>query len=1702
MKLRKVLALTLAIAMVLGTMSVPVFAEETSNVLGEADFETNEGVVFDGTNYYGSLADAVKAVHGIEDAILYCKPDADLGTMTHGHVCKNLTVYGNGATVTGEEGAERDFEIGFPTATGTDCTGIDGDITLKVYNLNGVGAWGLATNYAVNIYFEDCDEVNKIFIMNPTGEVNISLTNCSFTSNMNGDTAVYSNANGDIVLNNVDFSNVLKAVNLNHKATEGTQKISINECTFTDCGNDVSKDEIPVRVLSSEEGGVSILDVNNCSFSGTTAGGADVLLPYGAGDIAAKISETTANVTYYTSEEESADKAVADSETFTQASVVASIEDVYYASLQEAIDAAGEDDTITLLSPVTLTEETTWSKSVKLNGETLTTGGFLTIADGVSLAGDNITGTVYAEEDATVNVNIPNADLVSIGDITFSGDNVVRDFDTKDYYTTVNIGVDAYLDMKYSPRPGMGHGNVYNITGNITDAKTADKANLKPSLSANGVSFGDSVGIELNVKNAYIKFGSEQSASSKHSATNGTWNMTFENSIVEYGKDLFFAEPTVEGLNPAINFKLKDSVLTTGTNLKFMAPGCTTEIINSKVSVGSSIMNNGVLKITDNSEVTVDSYTSSSHGGNFDSIIVDNSTLKVDGTASNDKFIGEGTGAIELKNNAQVFIDYITDTAITVDASSCLTAQSVLGTSTIALTFDKVAHKKVLDLDETASREGNIILPAELPDGVELEYGTDGDVTVWPYVAQVGDTKYLSLKEALKAIYDNRNTEGYNNTLNILADETIDAYWDSRNSGSAACYATFTKPIKINGNGHTIKFTNTVYDAGNYMSAFRFEDDAEINGLTIDMSEALSGWGQRLRAISTKAGNLKIDGCTFIGNPDYNQTRAIIFGELGGDKNNADTLSELAAVGIEIKNSKFVDWSYGITDNENGNDVKTVTISGNEFEAANVQVSASETVTFSGNEMDNSGVTITSYADVNELSVVATDNTLDETATNYIKAAEIQADEGFKLPVAEINGKKYISLQEAVNKAADGDTIVVTSDISDEKVTVNGDVTITGAAPVATFALTAGNDITLTNVIFDVKKDASLSLDAVAVRGLSYIDADRPEAISVTNCDIDVTTKSAGIGCPPAFINFSNENGWENTSVVLTFVNNSLLVTSSNAATHGIAGWNTIESATITGNTFGSEAAPLSNAAVKLMNFVEGATVTVNNNNFYVNSKDAGYAPNAIQLFQNNSRGNNYKAVISANNFYVDDATAAIGINENAMGNPDSYPGNGQVAIGKDNTVNGRAIAIADILVFGNGIADIGRQDYVGLGVEYDENGKIIAGTFSEYSGALNEFLADGYVAVENPVSGWLEVGNEDAFANSIAVKFVKADVDDAGVDTLEGADEYYIVLEATSDIHEFASAEFTFANASELLNGEDMPYVITAADNMTLSTVAGKPNYYGFAMEGDKEYEISGKTITLGKVTFTGYGAVDFSVVEGIVNATTVLNNRVKTFEVNGAVSGDVTKGELVINTGKINGEDAVIAVPVRDLTINIDFPNAVENKSKAYQAMKVVISGGDLKENIEIELGEDAEVTELTIDGKVDAQHSVTYADNAYEVAVTDALTLNNAYTVTVSGAGYRTARYTVTMTEDKELNFWNNVMDNDTVVEEGKLSEKKNFLAGDIVKDNNINIYDLSAVVSYFGTEDCVNSYPDYAKYDLNRDGVIDSRDVAYVLVSWGE
>ncbi len=311
---------------------------------------------------------------------------------------------------------------------------------------------------------------------------------------------------------------------------------------------------------------------------------------------------------------------------------------------------------------------------------------------------------------------------------------------------------------------------------------------------------------------------------------------------------------------------------------------------------------------------------------------------------------------------------------------------------------------------------------------------------------------------------------------------------------------------------------------------------------------------------------------------------------------------------------------------------------------------------------------------------------------------------------------------------------------------------------------------------------------------------------------------------------------------------------------------------------------------------------------------------------------------------------------------------------------------------------------------------------------------------------------------------------------------EYDIVLKATdtnTKINGLLTADLTFSltQGTGLVN-----YEITPAANMSL-LVNG--NRYTFSFDGTNAHSATGDEIVIGKVKFNGYcTGAKFE----ISDATTNLVNTTKA--VDSIVEYYVKDGDGT-NTGKLNAAASIgnitLTQETANLTVNVSFPNAVVNQAAAYQNMKVTVSGNGANEVVK--LGSD--------------NSNVTFANDTYTVEFTDKLVKGNTYTVTVEGAGYRTARYTVSMTDNKTLNFWNNVKDALTFVEENVgTGSKTNFLAGDIVKDGQINIYDLSAVVSYFGTDNLVSEHPTYAKYDLNRDGVIDSMDISYVLVSWGK
>ena len=281
---------------------------------GTSDSYGENTVYYDG-KFYKILTDALKAVYmsntndSDKEYVLYCKKNANVGYMRHGHVADNLTIYGNGAFVSS---GERDLEIDtykFSRTTGLgDSNGdyLKKDITVNVYDLDGIAAWGERnTDYTVNLNFKDCDAMQHVYFTNNAnnvGVINIKLENCTFDINgksvggtsipSHKDTAVYSNSDGNIEINNCYFNGIQVGLNLNHKAA-GTQTVKVSNTQFIDCGQGVESNKTyaaPIRIVS-KEGSKSELIVNNVEFKdtdGVLSSNKDILLGDGrhnAGDV-------------------------------------------------------------------------------------------------------------------------------------------------------------------------------------------------------------------------------------------------------------------------------------------------------------------------------------------------------------------------------------------------------------------------------------------------------------------------------------------------------------------------------------------------------------------------------------------------------------------------------------------------------------------------------------------------------------------------------------------------------------------------------------------------------------------------------------------------------------------------------------------------------------------------------------------------------------------------------------------------------------------------------------------------------------------------------------------------------------------------------------------------------------------------------------------------------------------------------------------------------------------------------------------------------------------------------------------------------------------------------------------------------------------------------------------------------------------------
>ena len=283
--MKKLLSLALAILMLAVMLPVVSMADEII-------WEGSNNVYWQAGNASGqppTLADALKAAYMANkgDITITCRPNSDVGSLTHGHVADNITIIGNGAYISG---GECDLEVDtyrYDRTTGKqDENGayLEKNITITASNLYNLGVWGQRhTSYTVNINPTNCDSkaisgmvnVQRVYISGATGVNNITVTGCDFLTKA---TALYSNADGTVVIDNCTFNGGQVPVNFNHKAN-GIQTVTVKNSTFTNCGDagEWSAFAAPVRFVNSGTGSLDATIENN-TFTGTVGNNGDILL--------------------------------------------------------------------------------------------------------------------------------------------------------------------------------------------------------------------------------------------------------------------------------------------------------------------------------------------------------------------------------------------------------------------------------------------------------------------------------------------------------------------------------------------------------------------------------------------------------------------------------------------------------------------------------------------------------------------------------------------------------------------------------------------------------------------------------------------------------------------------------------------------------------------------------------------------------------------------------------------------------------------------------------------------------------------------------------------------------------------------------------------------------------------------------------------------------------------------------------------------------------------------------------------------------------------------------------------------------------------------------------------------------------------------------------------------------------------------------
>ena len=615
--------------------------------------------------------------------------------------------------------------------------------------------------------------------------------------------------------------------------------------------------------------------------------------------------------------------------------------------------------------------------------------------------------------------------------------------------------------------------------------------------------------------------------------------------------------------------------------------------------------------------------------------------------------------------------------------------------------------------------EGETLTIYNAPEGLK----TEGTVEVVVPVAKIGDVEYTDLQEAINAAQNGdeivllANLEVIGETFTIAADKAITLNMNGKkitatdNKAASVSYELFYNygELTVTGNG-TIELTSTSNDTAYAKSSTIFHNRGGV--LTVENGTFKHLGGTAMAYVIDNSANSFGDAYLYVKGGEIISKNYIAIRmrmeDPNANGNPGNGLSFAEVTGGYIYGANRGIWgqkSSGANEKQGQLTVTDGVVENNRADRGAIQI---DTDSY---EVQNMLVSISGNATIKGAIMGGDDEFVVSGGTFTVAVPEKYCAEGFepkanedgtfgvqeaKTYVAEVNGVRYESLQAAVNAAQEGNVIEVIGEVSDEAVTVDKNVTITGS-------------VVLNNVSISANGATELTVSGLSFTGNSWINVGTATKLTVSGVTADVTPSNASAtNSRSAFISLGRS---EQHQLALTVENCNII---SRGGSDPILGWASITEANLIGNTFGAADAYQSNSdSVKFMAVAAGAVINVVNNTVYSNY-------NGIVIAQNTTRDNSYTATFDGNTFMggADHIWLELGVKN-------VYHGN--INLKSNNTINGNAVTVDDIKTY----RDNGVSGYAGIDVVLNGEGKVVGGTMKF---AADGTIADGYELDDNGV--------------------------------------------------------------------------------------------------------------------------------------------------------------------------------------------------------------------------------------------------------------------------------------------------------------------------------------------------------------------------------